>query len=198
MELHLLRLNPELPLSRRTLRYVSASRREKVERMRHPEDRKRSLTAELMLRCAASRICGIPPRNLTIANGPYGKPYLPDVTDFHFNLSHSGQYVVLAIGHLPLGVDVERMQPMEDTMKSIAARFFTDREYRVLLSKSGDALCRTFYTLWTSTGIPFLPIVWREPGHHPTCWRCAVRKPSRISYGTNGKKRTLSAMPAIF
>lgn len=34
-------------------------------------------------------------------------------------------------------------------MKSIAARFFTDREYRVLLSKSGDALCRTFYTLWT-------------------------------------------------
>ena len=149
MELHLLRLNPELPLSRRTLRYVSASRREKVERMRHPEDRKRSLTAELMLRCAASRICGIPPRNLTIANGPYGKPYLPDVTDFHFNLSHSGQYVVLAIGHLPLGVDVERMQPMEDTMKSIAARFFTDREYRVLLSKSGDALCRTFYTLWT-------------------------------------------------
>ena len=29
MELHLVRLNPELPLSRRTLRYVSASRREK-------------------------------------------------------------------------------------------------------------------------------------------------------------------------
>ena len=109
MELPLVRLNPELPLSRRTLRYVSASWLEKVERMRHPEDRKRSLTAELMLRCAASRICGIPPRNLTIANGPYGKPYLPDVTDFHFNLSHSGQYVVLAIGHLPLGVDVERM-----------------------------------------------------------------------------------------
>ena len=146
MELHLLRLNPELPLSRRTLRYVSASRREKVERMRHPEDRKRSLTAELMLRCAASRICGIPPRNLTIANGPYGKPYLPDVTDFNFNLSHSGQYVVLAIGHLPLGVDVERMQPMEDTMKRYDNICYVGAQAK----QSGEMCAQALINYWNS------------------------------------------------
>ena len=149
MELHLVKLNPKLPLRRPALRYISASRREKIGRMRQEEDQKRSLTAELLLRCAAFQIGGIPPRSLAIASGPYGKPYLSGVKDFYFNLSHSGQYVALAVGRFPLGVDVERMQPMEDSMKSIAARFFTSRENRLLLSKSGDALCRMFYTLWT-------------------------------------------------
>ena len=34
----------------------------------------------------------------------------PDIKNFDFNISHSGQYVVLAISDKPVGIDIERIK----------------------------------------------------------------------------------------
>lgn len=48
-----------------------------------------------------------------------GKPMLVDARK-HFNLSHSGKYVVLAIADQEVGIDIERVRPYhEATAKKI-------------------------------------------------------------------------------
>lgn len=44
---------------------------------------------------------------LRFAEGPFGKPSLPDFPDFHFNSSHAGGKVVIATSRHPVGVDIE-------------------------------------------------------------------------------------------
>ena len=42
-----------------------------------------------------------------IARGPHGKPYFPGLEQYQFNLSHSGNYVVCALGRTPVGIDIQ-------------------------------------------------------------------------------------------
>ncbi len=73
-----------------------------------------------------------------------GKPYVED-TDFYFNISHSGSYVVLVTGKCELGVDIQERKPVE--AEAMAKRFFTGKEYEALLASEEKE--KLFYKLWT-------------------------------------------------
>ncbi|MFG6358425.1 MAG: 4'-phosphopantetheinyl transferase superfamily protein [Acetatifactor sp.] len=64
------------------------------------------------------------PLPLQAAYGLHGKPYIADVP-WHYNLSHSGDYVALAMGDAPVGIDIQQMRPYRDTL---VRRFFAERE----------------------------------------------------------------------
>lgn len=102
---------------------------------------------------------GIPgPLPLQAAYGPKGKPYICQVS-WHYNLSHSGDYVALAISDVPVGIDIQQMRPYRD---SLVKRFFAEEEaaaYENLLPENisgrkraegqqGDSRAAFFYTLW--------------------------------------------------
>lgn len=70
----------------------------------------------------------------------YEKPYIPN-HDF-FNISHSGDYVVLAQAETEVGVDIEKIN---DRHLNVAERVFTERE---LLWMNEDSKER-FFILWT-------------------------------------------------
>ncbi len=73
------------------------------------------------------------PQPLEAAYEPKGKPYILHVP-WHYNLSHSGDYVALAISDVPVGVDIQQMRPYKD---SLVKRFFSEKEaalYESLLS----------------------------------------------------------------
>ena len=40
-----------------------------------------------------------------------GKPWFPERPGYCFNLSHSGPYALCALGHAPVGADVEQVRP---------------------------------------------------------------------------------------
>lgn len=46
-----------------------------------------------------------------IARGKQGKPYFPQFPQYHFNLSHSGQFALCALDERPVGVDIECIRP---------------------------------------------------------------------------------------
>ena len=49
--------------------------------------------------------------NFMIERGEFGKPYLRDFPELHFNVSHSGTKMVLAISHeMPVGIDIEQIK----------------------------------------------------------------------------------------
>lgn len=51
------------------------------------------------------------PYTAKIAYGLHGKPYLADYPDVHFNISHSGQYVVCIVCDRPVGIDIQEIAP---------------------------------------------------------------------------------------
>lgn len=71
-----------------------------------------------------------------------GKPFLPGYPDFHFSLSHSGEWVVCAAGEYPLGIDLEQVRELR---RGIAERYFSTEECGLLAGQPPDA----FFTFWT-------------------------------------------------
>ncbi len=92
----------------------------------------RLLTSFLLLRASKGH---------EIHYSPEGKPFVDG--DFYFNISHSGDYVVLAEADSPVGVDVERVADIgiNDELKNIA---LTEREKFFVK----DSLLR-FFVVWT-------------------------------------------------
>lgn len=79
----------------------------------------------------------------------YGDKGKPDFAkgDYHFNLSHSGDYVCLAVDKQQIGIDIQKMRPLEDL--KVAERFFTIREQEALRAcadKQTQELL--FYSIW--------------------------------------------------
>jgi len=72
---------------------------------------------------------------------PFGKPFLPDGPCF--NLSHSGDKVVLIIGRQEVGIDVELVTPYS---WAVVQKVFTEAEQAWL---SGQGTDEAFFRLWT-------------------------------------------------
>lgn len=75
----------------------------------------------------------------------HGKPYLAD-RRLSFNLSHSGELAVLAVGPAELGVDVEFMGRAVDFLQ-LSRRFFAQPEWEWLDTQEDPR--EPFYRIWT-------------------------------------------------
>ena len=106
----------------------------------HPDPRK--ISASFLARCAALHWGLQAP--LWLERGPYGKPYLPQYPQHHFNLSHSGSVLVCAMDDSPVGVDVQICQSRRSS--------FLDKlcspEERQWLQERGDSP-EAFALLWS-------------------------------------------------
>jgi 4'-phosphopantetheinyl transferase len=127
---------------------VSEGRRDRLSRLRDFSDRQRALLGEALARCAISEQLGLGPKDIVIAANRHGKPELPDCPHLHFNISHSGKYVVCAIGGAPVGIDVEMRR--QRGFAEIAQRFFHAEENEHLKSfRAGDERAAAFADIWT-------------------------------------------------
>jgi 4'-phosphopantetheinyl transferase len=81
-----------------------------------------------------------------------GKPKLstpePSPNNLQFNLSHSSSLVVCALGDEPIGVDVEKMRVVERA-ESLAKRFFSFTEFKMLSQIPNPGKSKQFLELWT-------------------------------------------------
>lgn len=116
---------------------ASPQRKNRADRYLRQEDKLRTVTAAALLKSVLDA------EDDQIAKNDFGKPYLKNRRDIHFNLSHSGRFVVLAWGDTELGVDVQQHDPSAD-LNSIGMQFFTNDELQYV---QGD-ICR-FYEIWT-------------------------------------------------
>jgi len=126
------------------MQVVSQARREKATRLKTPGAKALSVGAEMLLQQALECVHGIS-GTLRIAPGEDGKPMLSDYPDIHFNLSHSGHYVVCGLGFQPVGVDIQKM---ERPNLKLARRFFASSEADWLLALPVAKQARGFYDLW--------------------------------------------------
>lgn len=82
------------------------------------------------------------PMELPITIGEFGKPYL-EASPWKYNISHSGDYAVLAWGLEEMGVDIQKEKVVDKD--AFSKRFFTEDEADAL---SGEDKERAFYNIW--------------------------------------------------
>ncbi|MGG1517996.1 4'-phosphopantetheinyl transferase superfamily protein [Paenibacillus oryzisoli] len=128
--------------------YLTEEKRAKLLRFHREEDRQRGLWAELLLRSSVCSELGIANRSIALVSNAYGKPQLAEDAGFHFNVSHSGRWVVCLTDEQPVGVDVEKHAPFDPR---IAHSFFTAAEVRFLEEPAHpEERQQRFFQLWTA------------------------------------------------
>ena len=118
-------------------------RRNRVDRLRFPRDRCRSLGAGLLLHRALAE-AGVDGETAFVY-GEHGKPRLAEDLGLHFNLSHSGDRAMCVIDEHRVGCDVERIGRRS---AGVAERFFAPDEYSFILSSPEDGRDAAFTRLW--------------------------------------------------
>lgn len=126
--------------------YLDKEKQGLIKRFFKKEDSERALLSNLLIRFIVINKFLIDNKEIKFEINEYGKPYLENITFFHFNLSHSGEWIVCAIDNKEIGIDVEEMRIIDF---KIANRFFSQQEIIDLNSKAQEEKHTYFYDLWT-------------------------------------------------
>lgn len=125
---------------------VSGEKLERIRRYYHLQDKQRALIGDTLIRYLICNRLSLNNKQLVFNKNEFGKPFLVNDSRIHFNISHSGEWVVCAVHYLPLGIDIEKIQPLD---YQVAERFFSENEYLNLNNKEGQAKLEYFYEIWT-------------------------------------------------
>lgn len=98
-----------------------------------------------------SRYLKVPETAIFLDVSAHGKPFLATPSHeppIYFNLSHSGDYIVLIFSITEVGIDIEYTN-RNTKIEKMARRFFHPIEYETLLSLDERNKKKHFFLLWT-------------------------------------------------
>ena len=130
---------------------LSRDEQNRASRFHFEEHRDAYVVAHGMLRRILAGYCDDQSaQRLVFTVGEYGKPALQHST-LEFNLSHSGDYALLAVSRGgPVGVDIERWNSEIEHL-DLSERFFSPAERRALrtLGAESEQLVAGFFAAWS-------------------------------------------------
>jgi 4'-phosphopantetheinyl transferase len=150
-EVHVWRATLDAPrdVMARFSRVVSADEHTRAGKFHFEADRKRHIIGRGISRLLLGYCLGIAPGQLKFDHNEFGKPSLQVGLPLCFNLSHSGELVLVALAHgRTIGIDVERIRK-DMAQAEIARRFFSPRECAALAGLTPDKQCEAFFACWT-------------------------------------------------
>lgn len=133
---------------------VSEADEARASAMLDPAAGTRLRARRVFLRLILARYVARAPSDVHIVTAPGGKPVLlprpPGASTVAFSVGHSGSLYVVAVASCSsLGVDVERLRPVQRAA-AIAERWFGPDESNRLAGLDGDDMDRAFMELWTA------------------------------------------------
>lgn len=117
----------------------------KAQRFYQHNDRQLCLGAGLLLALVVRARYPQAKLPVKLEYGTDGKPALENYKDFHFNISHSGNWVVCAVAPAPIGVDIEKVQR---DMSDVARHYFSIKERAYMASLPQSLQLQAFYDFW--------------------------------------------------
>ncbi|MFN8135856.1 MAG: 4'-phosphopantetheinyl transferase superfamily protein [Bacteroidales bacterium] len=128
------------------LQYLPEAGRKRVSNRQNLTSKLHTVAGELLARYSVGQYLGHAKPEIELEFGEKGKPRIANLINVHFNISHSGNYVVCAVSGQELGIDVERVRKVN---LRIAERFFSQPEIDDLMALEEDERMQYFITLWT-------------------------------------------------
>lgn len=140
---------PDSSEARELAALLSAEEHQRRATYRTAEARHQFLLSRALLRRVLGKITGDSPQQLRFDRLPSGKPLLASAPELHFSLSHSGQWIALAVScEAPIGIDIEQPLKPRDFLR-IARHYFHPQECTLLESPPNELMPLHFYRLWT-------------------------------------------------
>ncbi len=126
--------------------FLAIDELEKNARYYREKDRQRHITSRAFLRNILSGYLDQPPKDIQFAIGTNKKPVLQNHSPLHFNISHTGEWILIAIGKNEIGIDVEKID-LDVSHEDIFPISFNDQEIAAI--KSSPVPGESFYLYWT-------------------------------------------------
>lgn len=138
----------EKPINKPTfqflMQYVSTEKQKRILRQHVKQNADNMLIGAVLAKYMIWKEFDVSFSEQIIAYGPYGKPYLRDYPDVHFNISHSGQFVACAVCNVPVGIDIQEIVPYKP---DVARRVCTADEISQIEASMNPAA--EFTKIWT-------------------------------------------------
>ena len=128
------------------LQYLPEEGKSRVRNRLNATSKLQTVAGELLARYSVGQFLGKADQEISLVFGEKGKPHIANLKNIHFNISHSGQYVVCAVAQDEIGIDVERVRKVN---LRIAERFFSEPEINDLMARNEEDRMQYFITLWT-------------------------------------------------
>lgn len=119
---------------------------ERATRFHRPDDQLRFGCARGLLRILLGQYTNQPPDRIEFTAGVNQKPELNGAVGWQFNVSHSADLVLIAIGKVRVGVDLEWVNP-DFSFRDVLPVSFSPDEQHYIDACSDARSC--FYRLWT-------------------------------------------------
>jgi len=133
-------------------RLLDADELARAARFRFPSNHDEFIVSRGTLRLLLGRYLNCSPAELRFTYSQYGRPQLDDFRlgeRVEFNISHSGDVVVLAFASCRrIGIDIEQIRTDFSTAE-IAERFFSFAEREALRALPVEQQHAAFFTCWT-------------------------------------------------
>jgi 4'-phosphopantetheinyl transferase len=145
IDLYFFSLTEKLPES--ALDVLNIEEKKRANRLHFKQHQHHFKRARFMLRHLLSNYLKQAPEDIVFSYGKQGKPYLPEHPNLQFNLSHSGEYALLAIGKThPLGIDIERYSARP--YLGIGRHVFSNTENNDLANLPDNLKPLMFFNIW--------------------------------------------------
>jgi len=135
-----------IPLS--ALALLNPEEQARARRFHFAKHQRRFIVARALMRTILGRYLDEDPKRLIFAYNKHGKPELEHFAEIHFNLSHSGEFFLLAVGQkFPLGIDLE--QHSERPYEGLSQANFSQEEHARLMQAPLESRAAVFFVIWS-------------------------------------------------
>jgi 4'-phosphopantetheinyl transferase len=137
----------KFPAVKSEFSFLTESERAFAKRFRSEEDSNRFSVGRQSLRFLLSKYLSVNPSEIMISTDAGRKPVMiSPLSNFHFNISHSGDWVMLAFANDAIGIDIEKIDP-DFKFDPLLKDHFSVPEH-AFISGSPDPVS-SFYYVWT-------------------------------------------------
>jgi 4'-phosphopantetheinyl transferase len=155
------------------IRFLLPAEMNRANRYHFSKDKSRFVICRMVLKFLLAKQTGLDVNKIVLDNDSNKKPYLSSHPSVFFNVTHAGDYAIIAIAKEPVGIDIEYINRKFE-FSEIISYTLSNTEIDKLLNS--DNKLHTFYTYWTrkeaivkatgkgiSDNLPHIPAM---DGHH--------------------------------
>jgi 4'-phosphopantetheinyl transferase len=127
-------------------KFLEVSEHNRAKKYHKEKDKNRFIISRSLLKFALAYYVQSNVESVSIKLLPNKKPYLCEHPNVYFNVSHSGDYAVIAINNTPIGIDIEYID-LQYSFQDIVSSVFNEDEIHFI--NHSDHKTKDFYGLWT-------------------------------------------------
>lgn len=128
------------------INFLTSNEIDRAQRYRHTKDRNRFIICRSLLKYLLAKETNLEISKIQFKKTENKKPYFPLDTSLFFNISHAGNYAIIAIGPCELGVDIEFVDK-DFNFHEILGSVYNESEINII--NNFDNKRYSFYKFWT-------------------------------------------------